>query len=248
LNISGISEKNLIGKLLRIPLRLIPKTTILPILQGRLKGKKWIVGSSNHGCWLGSYEFRKRQVFEGVIVWESIVFDIGAHVGFYTLLTSVLVGPNGKVYAFEPMPENIYYLKEHLRINQISNVRIIEAAVSDRCGVAQFKKTNNSYTGHLSLEGDISIETVSLDELISKDILPAPHYIKIDVEGAEMNVLAGARCFLMKNHPTLFLATHGDKIHKQCCQLLGSIGYHLIPIDGQILEQTDELLAYYVKK
>jgi len=81
-----ISDKSLFGKVLRFPLRLLPAQTRMPIMQGRLKGKRWIVGSSNHGCWLGSYEFDKQHLFERTITQGSIVFDLGGHVGFYTLL------------------------------------------------------------------------------------------------------------------------------------------------------------------
>ncbi|MDW8317197.1 MAG: FkbM family methyltransferase, partial [Anaerolineae bacterium] len=90
MNLSGISSKSLIGRVLRFPLRLIPPKAVLPIMQGRLKGRKWIVGSSSHGCWLGSYEYAKRIVFERTVRENSVVFDIGAHVGFYTLLAAVL--------------------------------------------------------------------------------------------------------------------------------------------------------------
>jgi hypothetical protein len=60
INLSGISNNSVVEKLLRFPLRLIPSNMVLPILQGRLKGKKWIVGLSNHGCWLGSYKYEKQ--------------------------------------------------------------------------------------------------------------------------------------------------------------------------------------------
>jgi len=129
INFSGITDNSVVGKVLRLPLKLIPGGTILPILQGNLKGKKWIVGSSNHGCWLGTYEFAKQRLFSETIREGSVVYDIGAHVGFYTLLASVLVGPKGKVVAFEPLPRNIYYLKKHLRLNQCKNVILVEAAV-----------------------------------------------------------------------------------------------------------------------
>jgi len=63
MNFSAISNKNIFGKILRFPLRFIPTKVVVPILQGTLKGKKWIVGSSNHGCWLGSYEYEKCILF-----------------------------------------------------------------------------------------------------------------------------------------------------------------------------------------
>ena len=119
INWSRISSKSLLGKIIRFPLGLLPANTQMPIMQGRLKGKKWIVGSSVHGCWLGSYEFDKQLLFERTITQGSIVFDLGGNVGFYTLLASELVGPDGKVFVFEPVPRNLYYLKEHLRLNHV---------------------------------------------------------------------------------------------------------------------------------
>ena len=83
-------------------------------MQDKLKGKKWIVGSSNHGCWLGTYEFAKQRLFSETIREGSIVYDIGAHLGFYALLASVLVGPKGRVVAFEPLTKNICFLEKHL--------------------------------------------------------------------------------------------------------------------------------------
>jgi len=165
-NFSAISDKTLVGKLLRSPLDLIPRNTVVPILQGSLKGRKWIVGSSNHGCWLGSYEYDKRLAFERVVGDGGVVFDIGAHVGFYTLLASVLVGPSGKVIAFEPVPRNVRYLQAHLRINHVSNVELIEAAVSDRMGVASFDESPGNSTGHLACGGSLRVKTVALDQLI----------------------------------------------------------------------------------
>jgi hypothetical protein len=149
-NFSAISSRSRMGKLLRLPLRLLPSNAVLPILQGRLKGKKWIVGSSVHGCWLGSYEFDKQRLFEQTVTRGSVVFDIGAHVGFYTLLSSVLVGTVGKVFAFEPVPRNLHYLYEHLRFNDATNVTVTEAAVADACGTTLFDESANSATGHLS--------------------------------------------------------------------------------------------------
>src|SRR5579862_7724955 len=106
-NLSGISRKSWLGKLLRAPLRLIPRSAVLPILQGPLRGKKWVVGSGNHGCWLGSYEHDKQSLFQKTVRTGDIVYDVGANAGFYSLLASVLVGEKGQVYAFEPLPANL---------------------------------------------------------------------------------------------------------------------------------------------
>jgi FkbM family methyltransferase len=247
MNLSSISNKRLLGQLLRLPLRLIPYGTKMPILQGKLRGKKWIVGSSNHGCWLGSYEYKKRIIFENTVRPGNIVFDIGAHVGFYTVLASVLTGPTGKVYAFEPLPRNLEYLREHLRLNHIVNVEVIDAAVSDSCDTASFKEGSYPSTGHVDEEGELLVKTVSLDWLIEKGEISIPDQIKIDVEGGELAVLRGGKLLLEHSHPIVFLATHGQVIHQRCCELLSSLGYRFQAIDGRILEQSREILAYWEK-
>ena len=99
MNWSRFSQKSIFGKILRFPLNFLPAKTQMPIMQGKLKGKKWIVGSGIHGYWLGSYEFDKQILFERTIMQGKTVFDLGGHVGFYTLLSSELVGSSGKVYS-----------------------------------------------------------------------------------------------------------------------------------------------------
>lgn len=244
INFSKISSTGAVGKLLRLSLKLVPKDMVVPILQGRLKGRKWIAGSSNHGCWLGSYEYDKQKLFVKTIKEGSVVYDIGAHVGFYTLLASVLVGPRGKVIAFEPLPRNIRYLKEHVRLNRCDNVLIVEAAVGDESGIASFEEGTNSYTSHLSSKGCIKVRTVNLDDLVLSGEIPLPDYMKIDVEGAELSVLSGAKSILSNYHPTIFLATHGIEVHQQCCQFLKSIGYDLQSINEKNIDETDEIIAF----
>ncbi len=250
MNLSGISNQKLFGKIVRLPLRLIPAQARIRIVQGRLRGKRWIVGSSTHGCWLGSYEFEKQQVFEREVVTGDVVFDVGAHVGFYTLLAAELVGATGKVYAFEPVPRNLIHLKEHLRLNHVENVTVIEAAVSESCGTATFDESSHSTEGSLSSDGKLLVRTVALDVLVARSDLPMPDCIKIDIEGAEMSALSGAQSVLMNARPTILLATHGREVQRQCCQFLKELGYELQAIDGTggDIEDTDELLARHVGK
>ena len=102
INFSGIPQSNWLGRALRLPLRLIPKDANVRILQGPLRGKYWISGSSDHGCWLGSYEVAKQRKVTELVRPGMICWDVGANVGFYTLLFAELVGRTGSVYAFEP--------------------------------------------------------------------------------------------------------------------------------------------------
>lgn len=240
---SWIPFKPQIGKLLKL---ILPSDMIVLIWQGRLKGKKWIIGSSNIECALGSYEYEKRILFEKEVSKSSVVYDIGAHAGFYTLLASELVG-GGKVIAFEPVPRNLKYLKKHLEINRCNNVMVIEAAVSDKSDIAHFNEGPNSSMGHLSENGDLTINTVSIDELVGNGKIPAPDYMKIDVEGAELLVLKGAKSILSDYSPKIFLATHSHRVpnvHIDCCDFLASLGYKLKPIIGNDLYNTREIFAY----
>ncbi len=217
----------------------------MTILQGKLKSKRWIVGSSQHGCWLGSYEYDKQQLLEQTIPAGGIVFDLGAHVGFHTLLASVLVGSEGQVFAFEPMPKNLSYLKQHLQMNHVQNVTVINAAISDTDGVACFDLAASSFHGHLAAQGSLQVRTASLDSLFSQGKISLPDYIKMDVEGAEVAALHGMKTILETAHPTIVLATHGDEIQKQCREFLTTLGYEFQVIGDKSLEQADELLAYH---
>jgi FkbM family methyltransferase len=168
---------------------------------------------------------------------------VGAHVGFYTLVASSLVGQHGHVVAFEPLPENLYYLREHLSINRIDNVTIVDKAVTDHTGTVRFQKHENRSMGGISTDGDMSVAAVCLDELIENLDLRPPSCIKMDVEGGEYRALVGFRRFLSRCHPTIFLSTHGRKIHDDCCRLLQQYKYKLIPLDGMDLQRSTNILA-----
>ncbi len=224
-----------IGKLLKM---ILPSDMVVPILQGKLRGKKWLISSSNIECALGSYEYEKRVLFERIVSNSSVVYDIGAHVGFYTLLASQLVGVHGKVIAFEPVPRNLIILKKHLEMNHCTNVVVIEAAVSDKSGICSFSEGSDSSTGRLSEEGQLTVNTVSIDDLAVRSKIPIPDYIKIDAEGAELVILKGAQWVLRNYNPKIFLATHGHKIQIDCCNFLTSLNYKLNCI------ATREIFAY----
>jgi FkbM family methyltransferase len=244
-NLSAIDYKSRLGKLLRLPLQIIPAEAQIPILQGRLRGKRWIVGSGQHGCWLGSYEYQKSHLFAQMIKPGSVVYDVGAHVGWYTLLAAVVVGETGQVFAFEPAPLNMQYLREHLRINNISNVTAVEAAVANDVGFTRFAGETGGYTGCLAEQGHQQVAVTTLDKLTQGRQAPHPDFIKIDVEGAELRVLEGAEKTLNTTHPTIFLATHGADVHQACCDFLRNLGYRLSPIEGTDISMTREVLAQH---
>jgi len=242
-NFSALSSRTLGGKLLRLPLRLIPDSARLPIVQGPSKGNRWIVGSGNHGCWLGSYELEQRMAFQHYVGAGDIVYDVGAHVGFYTLIASTLVGDTGRVVAFEPLPENLNFLREHLSINRIENVTVVDKAVTSHSGSEKFRRHQDRSMGSISNDGELSVSTVRLDDLIEGAHLPPPSVIKMDIEGGEYRALSGAREFLSRAHPTIILSTHGRDIHDDCCRLLRQLGFDLLSLDAGEIEESSNVLA-----
>ena len=218
MNFSAVRQASGLGKALRLPLRLIPPRVVLPVLQGPLKGMRWISGSSEHGCWLGSYEYHKQRLFYAATASKRMVWDVGANVGLYSLVASRNAM---RVIAVEPLPANIRYLERHILLNRITNVEILVAAVGGECGQGSFCAGDNRFTGHLA-PGPVEVEVVTLDLLLEK--FGPPDVIKIDVEGAEYMALQGAECCLRGN-PIIFLATHSPALSTKCCDLLHSMGY-----------------------
>jgi FkbM family methyltransferase len=227
---------------IRSPLRLLPPDMVLPILTGRLRGRKWIVGSCVHSCWIGSYEFDKQRAFAEVTGRGATVLDLGSNVGFYTLLAAELVGSSGHVYAFEPVQRNIEFLRRHIALNKLKNVTVIEAAICESTGRRRFQFHKSAAMGHLSDAGQTEVSTVTLDDFVFRSGA-TPNSIKIDVEGAELSVLQGAREMLSQHRPALLLATHSRALRVRCLDLISEHGYVVRAIGKNDREGADEFLA-----
>jgi FkbM family methyltransferase len=222
-----ISSGTLLARILRLPLSLIPHEAEVRILSGPLRGKKWIKGAGPNAYWVGTYEVARFRAFANAVTQGAVVYDVGANVGIYSLLASLRAGPFGKVYAFEPLERNLLYLRRHLTLNNVQNCVILERAVSNREGTCPFSAAAwNSSMAHLSPDGEILVPATSLDSCIyGEGRLRPPDIIKIDVEGAEFEVLEGASRALTEFHPTIFLEIHGTQLHADCRAFLSAKGY-----------------------
>jgi FkbM family methyltransferase len=240
----ALSSGSFLGRLLRYPLKLVPVSTPIPILSGRLRGLKWLPESAIHRCWMGWYESDKQDLIANEVRPGSVFYDIGANVGFYSLLASKLVN-SGKVFAFEPSPRNIGFLKKHVELNQLRNVTVLETALGDKDGVMKFETESTGFAGHLSDHGEITVRVTSLDALVTSGQIPPPDYIKMDIEGAEFLALQGASQTLRTHHPEVFLATHGHEVDRQCCELLKSLGYEVRRLSPSSSNGLGEVLARF---
>lgn len=230
------------SKLIRLPLRLVPPGREVRIRSGALRGWKWITGSATHGCWLGTYEREAQRVFVDVIREGDVVVDIGANVGFFTLLAAKLAGPRGAVYAFEPFPRNLDYLNRHVAANALANVHVLPVALSSQAGTAFFSAGANPASGQLSDRGEVEVRTETLDALVASGRVAPPQFLKIDVEGGEAAVLAGAAAVLERHRPAILLSSHGYKLRDRCAALLREHRYDLTVIrDGRADGQYTDL-------
>jgi FkbM family methyltransferase len=152
------------------------------------------------------------------------VIDIGANVGYYSTLLSRLVGPTGRVFAFEPMPQTAEILAFVLQQSGcFRNVTLMNMAVGDFSGIVKFDLPvsgpglPNYFRAHMQDDGDYSVYCTSIDQLSFPKRIA---FIKIDAEGAETQVLRGMRKLIERDRP-IILAEGDDQSLRQLTEELG---------------------------
>ena len=248
---------NTIKKILQfIASKLIPAFPY-PVLKGSLKGTKIIHGalggpSGGASVYFDLIENKQTSEFLKQVKEGDIVFDIGANVGYYTILASKIVGANGKVFSFEPVVRNLTFLYRHIILNKLSNVIVLPLACADESSLKMFSFGRTIAEGHLI--DDVSprnfnflsftyVHTTRLDEFCKYSNIK-PGIIKIDVEGAELQVLKGAEQTLLKSKPKIFLSIHSAILEKDCIDYIKSMGYNTVLLD----EKERPSVEYYCYK
>ncbi len=168
------------------------------------------------------------------------MFDIGGHIGLFAVLTARLVGPEGKVYTFEPTPFTRSVLQEVVDLNNCSEtVEVRGEAVSSKSGETVFFDTGNEISNANSLvrtelsRQEIPITMISVDEFVKERGIKV-NCLKIDVEGAELDVLLGARETFLTQRPTARLGLHPPFI-KQNSQTLDEIWQILSDLNMNVI-------------
>lgn len=203
----------------------------LPVWRGPNRGRWWSITT-------GVNYFRDRFVpgkaacLPQLLRPGDFVWDIGAHYGYTVLLESAAVGPGGRVIAFEPNPRNRHLLELHIRWNRAANATLLPCAMSGADGELSFgwedSQRASSIESHLGGQG-WTVPVRHVDGLIASGALPAPNVLKIDVEGAEADLLRGAARLLAGNAPLIIvLSTHTKELHDSCCATLRSAGFDLV--------------------
>lgn len=218
--------QSFVGKALRWPLSVIPKDVHVSVVSGPNRGMRWIVGASVHGCWVGTYERPIADWLQAHLSEGQVFYDIGANVGYYTILASRAVGPSGRVIAFEPLPRNLRFLEQHVSLNQLRNVQIVPCAVVERGGLVYLDSEDSPSQARVVDEGVLPVSGIALDGAKLKP----PDVIKMDVEGAEVAALRGAHDTLATARPRVVLSTHGESLRRACYAVLSDLGYRVRPL------------------
>jgi FkbM family methyltransferase len=153
----------------------------------------------------GIWEPGITRLFETFLKPGMVVLDVGAHIGYFSLVAARKVGPEGKVYAFEPAPENYALLVKNIHLNGYRNIVPVSQAVSDREGNATFFLHPDSvaHSLHVQASGEhnraIEVHVTTLDRFFQAQGWPQVHLAKLDIEGAEPTALGGMRELIRRN-------------------------------------------------
>lgn len=201
------------------------------IIRGLAAGYRICVSPAENLAYLiGTAEPHLQRAIRQFVATGDTVYDIGANIGYASLSLAKRVGSRGRVCAFEPLPANARLLRENIKGNRLTNVEILEVAVSDRFGEAIIRLAENPATASLIWHRDnrsateISVKTVLIDDLVEAGQLCAPKFVKIDVEGAEGQALLGMHRTLANARPVLFIEC-SDAGRETTWGLLAGLGY-----------------------
>jgi len=138
--------------------------------------------------------------------------DVGAHIGYYTLLFAKYVGVTGRVISFEPLPANFAVLKKNVELNELKHVDLFASAIFSRCGDLTISIPDDSNSGdasvvHSASAKHLQVRSTTLDA-VSSTLDLRPDFVKIDVEGCEFEVLAGAQETIRRHRPKMLIELH----------------------------------------
>lgn len=210
------------------------------IKTGYANGIFWSHSVSDPRYLGGSYEHELSEWLVSNLKQGKSFIDVGANAGYFSLIAEKYASdPNQKIIAVEPLPYNINLINSHILKNGSSKIEVVHCAVSSTVGEVDFSDSGNpsanTYVKESSLYKSypkIKVKTTTLDNLVEKYELKN-FIVKIDVEGAELDVLIGFVESLKKYKPELILATHDchvEGVEKECIELLVYHGYKVIPL------------------
>jgi FkbM family methyltransferase len=241
-----------LSRLRRIPLvgdllswsgrRLVPSDTLVwvQIKNGPATGLSIRVNPrTGQNVLLGAGEPAVQDAVQRYLRAGMTFYDLGANIGFFSLMAARLVGPLGRVISFEADPEIAARLRDNLAYNNFDHATVEQRAVWSEPRKVSFVRADvrtspDRGLGHVKLNHSpsaaaIIVEAVSLDHYTAEH--PAPDFLKCDVEGAELAVFEGAARLLREKHPILLVEMHSSENNRLLSEKFGELGYTCTTLD-----------------
>ena len=170
--------------------------------------------------WYGYYEKEVSIVWQDLIRRDSVVLDVGANIGYFSVLAAAKA-VNGSVFSFEPVSLFRKQLSDNIALNNLSNVEVLPFAVGNRNEKATIYLADADNFGMTAMvlpenfSGKTeTVEKISLDKWAEQNPLPKLDLIKIDTEGAEMEVLSGMQSLLQRQQPAVLIEVINEQLDK----------------------------------
>lgn len=221
---------------------------------GPLRGYKILLNlKAEKSRWLGTYEPELAAVVSELVKPGMVVYDVGANIGYVSLLLAHYTGKQGKVFAFEALPANQDRIRRNVALNQLDGrIALVPKAVADHSGEMTFLVHDSVGMGKLvgsagrtdeTYLAEIRVPTLSLDEFVFQQGNPAPQVVKVDIEGGEVLALPGMKRVLDEARPILLLELHGPESERVAWETLASAGYtiHAMQPGYPRIETRDQL-------
>ncbi len=245
-----LTRQRLLRRLLSLPVVRAPGRALLrrivwTVERGTGAGLK-LRGPQNLGYVTGDNELPVQQEIARQLKPGGVFYDIGANMGFFSLIAGRLAGPKGRVFAFEPHPLNASTVAENARLNGMTQLQVFPVAIGSCARRDVLQMTD--WDGGATLSGyavgpdqvitHTEVQVLSLDGLIADKALPLPTFVKIDVEGAEMEVIEGMTATIARCNPVLLFEVddgNPNEFRRRWAELdarVSALGYRVRRLDN----------------
>jgi len=177
---------------------------------GKAAGLKLVAARADPDFALGVYELPMQEAIAASLREGDVFYDIGANIGFFSLIAARCVRAAGRVYAFEPVPANADAIRKSSTLNGMNMIDVFAEAVGAESGCGELLLARHIGGAALAsagappdLRGRIKVDVVAIDHVVARRGMRPPTLVKIDVEGAEMDVLRGMRGTIQRWRPTI---------------------------------------------
>ncbi len=187
--------------------------------------------------WLGTYEPELQATLRELIKPGMVAYDVGANIGYVTLLLARAVAETGRVFAFEALPANVERLRANIGLNGMeARVTVVAGAVTAGQGPVRFLVHASGGMGKAAGSAgrraddylsEVTVAGISLDEFVYTEGNTPPQVIKMDIEGGEVIALPGMRRLLIEARPLMLMELHGPESTRLAWETLTAAGYEI---------------------